>query len=1667
MTRQSTTGEKGLHAASRRTGAKGPVVAVPSVASRQCTPVPISPAAEALHGVATHNTTTALDGAGVSGATFPKNEAHPAETPTAGESTERDEEIEEIEELEKRVENMERQLEREEAEPETAVISRPLMPTKEQVERHNASGHAQFRNWCKHCVRGLATRDRHISKRNKKGKVKTSRSGEADVPDVECKSDGLSKFSIDYMRMDSKDEDKSRATMVMVNHEDGGVFAYATPGKGIAGDKYWLPKRMAKDIDNCGSQEVQVQIKSDQEPAIVTVQEEIRAIRRGKTICVNSPVGESECNGRAENAIRRVEVKVRTLRSFIEENTKRKMDMNKPFGTWLIRWAGEILTKYTHGKDGKTPWERRRREACKKAVIPIGEKVLYLPLKTASIHHKKGEPKMEEGIWLGVNGRTEETLIGTTKGVVKCRTVRRLPEDKCWDGELIDKMQGTTWQPVPGYRSDHIPVEIDEHGKKSEREEEDKEIVDYEAIPMEEGEPQAVRVRSSPVTDIRVTHKDLEKHGCTPGCPACEYVLSNQKIARGVAHSRECRQRIRDSIEVDDNTKERIERAEERKKKHEGPISLVDRSLPRHLSKLSQEMHTQMMKLVAEDIDVAEIYSPPRVAARAKLWGLKGGWSLDLTTKDRDGKRWDFSKREMRRRAIEKIKADKPLLIIGSPMCTDWSTMMFMNWPRMTQEEKDRRMREARSHLRFCVKIYRHQADQNRYYVHEHPMNAASWKEPEMKRLMKKEKSILAKIDQCQYGLWVKDKEGWAASKKPTKILTNSVCIANQMKRRCPGKHAHANERHAALFSGVSKQAQVYPPGLCDAICQGLKDQIEMDRTGRFLLATVSLNDDDGDHQSVIANMMQASDAKIGSTVEESQEEALMEAWDDVSGKELDPNKVVKARREEVEYIHKTRLYTKVPRQKAKDANAKVITVRWIDINKGDQQNENYRSRLVAREIKKDGRPDLFAATPPLEALKIILSMLANSNKGEKLMVNDVSRAYFCAPARRQVFVELPEEDKDSGDMVGELNFSMYGTRDAAQNWGEECAKTMTDMGFERGTASPCTFFHRDRQIRTYIHGDDYVSVGQEEDLQWMKRQIEKKYELKTQVLGPSKTDKQEVRVLNRIISWKDNGIQYEADPRHVEIVLKELNLENSKEVCSPGTKEEGKTKEEHKEALDATRASAYRGIVARLNYLSADRADISFAVKEVARSMSAPTKGSWEQLKRLGRYLVGRPRAVMHYKWQDTPYTMRTYTDADWAGCKESRKSTTGGAIMLGGHTLKTWSKTQSLIALSSGESEFYAALKASAETLGMLAMLRDFGIKMTGEVHGDASAALGIINRKGLGRTRHIDTGLLWIQQTAAEKRLSYLKVLGTDNPADLMTKHLGQEVLTKHSWKLGVTFPGGRAETAPNLHHISVTRALWEEEEGTEEHEDHDEELLSRLQSMVNEVWRTKWKKVVLKNCQRRKGVVSSTQRGLGKDVADKHEPRKEVSDTPQNLLGSINNVNYTTAHRPTTNHDKELKTEGRKKELTTTKLTTTKSKRRKEGKKDDTKGRVASGEDESVGRAGARRQAGEAACGGELPQVDARKTARPSRAADSAAAPAEPRTTRRQLQTSCGRHSGSSSRAADEPTAAPAEPRTRRRDRHAGERREPNLRRSRDRGASDTRVGHRPLQFCLVR
>ena len=113
--------------------------------------------------------------------------------------------------------------------------------------------------------------------------------------------------------------------------------------------------------------------------------------------------------------------------------------------------------------------------------------------------------------------------------------------------------------------------------------------------------------------------------------------------------------------------------------------------------------------------------------------------------------------------------------------------------------------------------------------------------------------------------------------------------------------------------------------------------------------------------------------------------------------------------------------------------------------------------------------------------------------------------------------------------------------------------------------------------------------------------------------------------------------------------------------------------------------ASLYRGIAARLNYLAQDRIDIQYACKEASRRMARPRLCDWPALKRIGRYLKGAPSYVQMFAWQALPEVVDTYTDSDWAGCKTTCRSTSGGVMMWGAHCFKNWASTQAIVALSS----------------------------------------------------------------------------------------------------------------------------------------------------------------------------------------------------------------------------------------------------------------------------------------------------------------------------------------------------------------------------------------------
>ena len=125
---------------------------------------------------------------------------------------------------------------------------------------------------------------------------------------------------------------------------------------------------------------------------------------------------------------------------------------------------------------------------------------------------------------------------------------------------------------------------------------------------------------------------------------------------------------------------------------------------------------------------------------------------------------------------------------------------------------------------------------------------------------------------------------------------------------------------------------------------------------------------------------------------------------------------------------------------------------------------------------------------------------------------------------------------------------------------------------------------------------------------------------------------------------------------------------------------------------------------------------------------MSLPSVSGLEKITRILIFVAGRPRVVWEHPNQDHQEANDIYVDTNWAGCWRTRKSTSGGCAMLGRHCIKAWSKTQSIIATSSGESELFGVIKRSAEGLGLITLAKDFGVEIATRVHVDATAAKGM---------------------------------------------------------------------------------------------------------------------------------------------------------------------------------------------------------------------------------------------------------------------------------------------------------------------------------------------------
>ena len=524
------------------------------------------------------------------------------------------------------------------------------------------------------------------------------------------------------------------------------------------------------------------------------------------------------------------------------------------------------------------------------------------------------------------------------------------------------------------------------------------------------------------------------------------------------------------------------------------------------------------------------------------------------------------------------------------------------------------------------------------------------------------------------------------------------------------------------------------------------------------------------------------------------------------TGQPLDNKLVDIAMQEELEYMRNLPVWIEYAneqdlRHAHPHLDKHIINTRWVLVNKGDCVRPDVRARLVAQEIKTDRSisghdPTLVSATPPLEAFRALISKAA-TNPHLVLGQIDIKKAHLYGEAKRKIAVRLPSQANHN---LAFLLRTLYGTRDAASSWEAEVRKVMELFGLEIGKSCPCLYKNESTDVALLVHGDDIVFCGPQKEFDRLVAHLLKHWKLSVKGTLGRDGDKSHLRILGRLLSYRNSCFELEADPRHIELLRRLVESEsgNTKSVKTPGIK--AKLDDEFdSRKLNPSELSDFRSHVMRAAYLGLDRPELGYSIVQCARVMSSPCEGDWTMLKRVCRYLIDTPRLVQVFKYQKQPTELHVYCDADHAGDKKTRKSTTGIATMLGTHCLSTTCKTQSVIALSSGESEFYAMGSATSRAIGTKSMLADLGVYVKIIICTDSNAATGTAGRMGLGKAKHISTAYLWLQIAIRDGLVSTYKVDTKVQLADLMTKYLESPQMLKLLNLLGFHKRDGQHELA----------------------------------------------------------------------------------------------------------------------------------------------------------------------------------------------------------------------------------------------------------------------------
>ena len=467
-------------------------------------------------------------------------------------------------------------------------------------------------------------------------------------------------------------------------------------------------------------------------------------------------------------------------------------------------------------------------------------------------------------------------------------------------------------------------------------------------------------------------------------------------------------------------------------------------------------------------------------------------------------------------------------------------------------------------------------------------------------------------------------------------------------------------------------------------------------------------------------------------------------------------------------------------------ADVETLSTRFVMDWRWREDEWQRRARLVARDYAwvDPNRTDTFAPAGGQSLLRVIPAIA--QLRGWGLATLDVKDAYLMCPQRKKVKVTVDRAVAESLQIPRDwvLGRVLPGQREGASEWFQHLKGTLVDCGLKQCPEAPTMWGNDDHTIALLIHVDDMVLTGTDAAMNELIEKLEKKYKVSIE-----RGD--QVNFLKRMISREGGETKIRVNDKYLDGLV--TLFEGVKKKRSLG-----EVIIDDEPIMDEGEVTRYRSGVGTLLYISGDRPDIQFHTKELASKLSSPTKGSMATLVNVIGYLVHTKdvHLVMDgddpsRSFRDRAYGLSTgpiyennkqcwllevATDSDWSGNKSSRSSTSCGCIFLGGNWIYSYSRTQRNITLSSTESEYVALVSGASEGLLLRAVLAHLvGPAVEMKLYADNTSAVAIANKEGVGRIKHLDGKLLWVQQR--QGRDFQLRRLDTaTNPSDLGTKSLG---------------------------------------------------------------------------------------------------------------------------------------------------------------------------------------------------------------------------------------------------------------------------------------------------